>query len=135
MKITTRGRYAIVIMLSLANHYTEDKFLSLKEIAESEKISLKYLEKIMMDLKKEDFFLSARGQEGGYKLAHSPSSYTIGNILKAAEKELAPVSCVTEEASCEKKGICKTYPIWKDLNEEMMKFLNSKTLADYIERK
>ena len=135
MKITTKGRYAIVIMLSLANYYEEDKFLSLKEIAEEENISLKYLEKIMLNLKKENFFISSRGQEGGYKLAQDPSHYRIGDILKAAEKELAPVSCVTDEKSCEKKGICRTYPIWKDLNEEMMNYLNSKTLADYTERK
>ncbi len=135
MKITTKGRYAIVIMLSLANHYEENTFLSLKDISEQENISLKYLEKIMLDLKKEDFFVSSRGQEGGYKLAHEPSYYKIGDILNAAEKELAPVSCVKEDQSCEKQKVCKTYPIWKELNEEMMSYLNSKTLADYMERK
>lgn len=135
MRITTKGRYAIVIMLNLANHYDEDKFLSLKDIAEEEKISLKYLEKIMMSLKKKDYLISSRGQEGGYKLAHEPSFYKIGDILKATEKELAPASCIDNENSCEKQALCKTYPIWKDINDEIMKCLNSRTLADYIERK
>lgn len=135
MKITTKGRYAIVIMLNLAENYAKDSFLSLKEISEEENISLKYLEKIMLSLKKEDFLISARGQDGGYKLAHDPSFYKIGDILKATEKELAPVNCLTDQTQCQKKSLCKTYPIWKDLNDEMMNYLNSKTLADYIERK
>ena len=135
MKITTKGRYAISIMLSLANNYEKDEFLSLKEIAEKNGISLKYLEKIMADLKKKDFFISSRGQEGGYKLAHKPEFYKLGDILKASEKELTPVNCLEEDSFCEKKAICKTYPIWKDLNTEITNYLNSKTLADYIERK
>lgn len=135
MKITTKGRYAITVMLYLANHYEEDTFLSLKEIAEKENLSLKYLEKIMLSLKKEDFFISSRGQEGGYKLSHQPSYYKIGNILKAAEKEIAPVNCVSDNNNCMKQSTCKTYPIWKELNDEIMNHLNSKTLADYIERK
>lgn len=135
MKITTKGRYAISIMLSLANNYHNNSFLSLKEISEANNISLKYLEKIMASLKNSNFFLSSRGQEGGYKLSHDPSYYKLGDILKAAEKEIAPVNCLEEDSFCEKKAICKTYPIWKDLNDEMMKYLNSKTLADYVERK
>lgn len=135
MKITTKGRYAILIMLTLANYYEDDQFISLKEISEEENISLKYLEKIMMSLKKEDFFHSSRGVDGGYKLAYPPSHYKLSDILKAAERNLAPASCVTDEVDCERKGICKTYPIWKDLNDEMMNYLNHKTLEDYIERK
>lgn len=134
MKITTKGRYAITVMLYLANHYKEDSFLSLKDISEKEGLSLKYLEKIMLSLKKEDFFISSRGQEGGYKLSHQPSYYKIGDILKAAEKQIAPVNCVSDN-NCKKKSVCKTYPIWKELNDEIMNYLNSKTLADYIERK
>ena len=134
MKITTKGRYAIAIMLELANNYKNDTFLSLKDISEKEGISLKYLEKIMIDLKKEVFFITSRGQDGGYKLAHEPKYYKLGDILNAVEKEIAPSSCVKEENSCPKQGICKTYPIWKDLNDEITNYLNSKTLADYIER-
>ena len=135
MKITTKGRYAIAIMLELANNYESGEFISLKDISDKEGISLKYLEKIMSDLKKEDFFISSRGTDGGYKLKYEPSYYKIGNILNAAERDLSPVSCVKEENSCPKQGICKTYPIWKDIDDEITKALNSKTLEDYIERK
>ena len=135
MKITTKGRYAVAIMLELASNYKNDTFLSLKDISEREGISVKYLEKIMSDLKKEDYFISSRGQEGGYKLAHKPSYYKLGDIINAVEKDMAPASCVKEDNSCPKQGICKTYPIWKDLNDEMNKYLNSKTLEDYMEVK
>lgn len=133
MKITTKGRYAIAIMLYLANNYEKGEFLSLKEIAEEENLSQKYLEKIMMSLKEKDFFISQRGQEGGYKLKYHPSHYTLASILETAEKEIEPVSCVKEEYNCEKKAICKTYPIWKDLNNAMNEYLTNKTLADYTE--
>ena len=135
MKLTTKGRYAITIMLNLAAHYEEDEFLSLKEISEEENISLKYLEKIMLNLKKENLVISSRGQEGGYKLAYKPSHYKLGDILKIAEDDLAPASCMKSDTVCEKKSVCKTYPIWDDLNNVLMNYLNSKTLADYIERK
>ena len=135
MKITTKGRYAVAVMLELASNYDKEEFLSLKDISEKEKISLKYIEKIMLDLKKKDFFITSRGQEGGYKLKYSPDKYKLGDIINAVEKELAPASCVKEENSCPKQGICKTYPIWKDLNDEMTKYLNSKTLADYVKNK
>lgn len=135
MKITTKGRYAIVIMLALANNYESGEFLSLKDISEDEGISLKYLEKIMGILKKSDFFISSRGSDGGYMLKYEPKHYKIGDILNAAEREIAPVSCVKDDNSCPKQGLCKTFPIWKDLNDEMNKYLNSKTLADYTERK
>ena len=134
MKLTTKGRYAIAIMLELAEQYNSGEFLSLKDISEKEGISLKYLEKIMLDLKKNDFFISSRGAEGGYKLAHEPKFYKLADIIIAAEKDIAPVSCVNDN-SCEKKGLCKTFPIWDDLNKELMNYLNSKTLEDYIERK
>ena len=135
MKITTKGRYAIAIMLELANNFKTGEFVSLKDISEKEGISLKYLEKIMSDLKKEDYFISSRGTVGGYKLKYDPSNYKIGDILNAAEREMAPVECVKEDNICPKQGICKTFPIWKDINDEITKVLNSKTLYDYIERK
>lgn len=135
MKITTKGRYAIAIMLELASNYKNDTFLSLKDISEKLDISNKYLEKIMIDLNKKDYFISSRGQEGGYKLKYSPEKYCLGEILNAVEKEIVPASCVKEENSCPKQGICKTYPIWKDLNDEMNKYLNNKTLADYVENR
>ena len=135
MKITTKGRYAVAVMLELASNYEKDEFLSLKDISEKENISLKYIEKIMLDLKKQDFFITSRGQDGGYKLKYSPDKYTIGSIINSVEKDLSPAACVKEDNTCEKLGICKTYPVWKDLNDEMTKYLNSKTLKDYMEVK
>lgn len=135
MKITTKGRYAVAIMLELANNYDNGTFLSLKDISDREGISLKYLEKIMIDLKKNVFFITSRGQDGGYKLAHDPSFYKLSDILNAAEKEITPASCVKEDVNCPKKGICKTYPIWKDLNDEITRYLDSKTLRDYMEKR
>ncbi len=135
MKITTRGRYAVAIMLDLANNYENNTFLSLKDISEREGISLKYLENIMIDLKKKLFFITSRGQDGGYKLAHEPKDYKLSDIINAVEKDIVPSSCVKEDNSCPKQSICKTYPIWKDLNDEITNYLNSKTLEDYMERK
>lgn len=133
MKISTKGRYALVIMLNLASNYESDKFISLKDISEKENVSLKYLEKIMLNLKKYDFFISSRGVDGGYKLANDPYYYKIGDILRAAEGDLAPVSCISDESTCNKSGICKTMLIWKDLNDAINNHLDSKTLGDYIE--
>ena len=135
MKITTKGRYAVAVMLELASNYDKDEFMSLKDISEKEEISLKYIEKIMLDLKKQDFFITSRGQEGGYKLKYSPDKYRLGDIINAVEKEITPASCVKIDNSCPKQGICKTYPIWKDLNDEITNYLNSKTLKDYMEVK
>ena len=131
MKISTKGRYALTLMLDLALSYEKGKFISLNEIAENENISLKYLEKIMMSLKKNDFFITSRGSVGGYKLKYAPEHYRIGDIIRAAEEDLDIVSCVNRE-NCPKQGQCKTYPIWKGLSDEINDYLNSKTLKDYI---
>ena len=133
MKISTKGRYALVVMLDLAEAYNKGEFLSLKDISMKENISLKYLEKIMLDLKKSDFFISSRGVDGGYKLMYEPSHYTIGDILRASEGDMSPVSCISEHESCIRKGTCKTYKVWNDLNIVIEDFLDNKTLADYIE--
>lgn len=131
MKISTKGRYALAIMLDIAEFYNEDKFVSLNEISEKENISLKYLEKIMINLKKQDFFITSRGSTGGYKLKYSPEHYRIGDIIKAAEEDIKVVSCI-EDTNCPKKGICRTYPLWKGLSDEINEYLNSKTLKDYL---
>ena len=131
MKISTKGRYALAIMLDIAEFYYEDKFVSLNEISEKENISLKYLEKIMINLKKQDFFITSRGSTGGYKLKYSPEHYRIGDIIKAAEEDIKVVSCI-EDTNCPKKGICRTYPLWKGLSDEINEYLNSKTLKDYL---
>lgn len=133
MKISTKGRYGILIMLYLAKEYDNDKFITLHEISESEGISLKYLEKIMLNLNKKDFFITSRGVNGGYKLKYKPEYYKIKDILLAFEGELEVVSCISEV--CPKKNLCITYPIWNDLNSVIDNFLENKTLQDYIEVK
>lgn len=132
MKISTKGRYALVIMLDLAKSYKEDKFVSLNTISENENISLKYLEKIVTSLKKADFFITTTGSNGGYKLKRSPEEYTIGEIIRASEENLDVVACIASEDTCPKKGECQTYPIWKELNEDINKVLDEKRLSDYL---
>ncbi len=130
MKISTKGRYALVIMTYLALHYEEDRYISLKEISEKENISFKYLEKIMITLNKKNYFDVARGNNGGYKLKKSPDKYIVGDILRTANENLAPVNCVTDK--CEKKDDCKTFPLWEGLYSEINKYLDSKTLSDFM---
>ena len=131
MRISTKGRYALSIMRNLAKNYKEDRYISLKEISDSENISLKYLEKIMINLKKGDFFYVAKGKDGGYKLNRKPEEYSIGEIIRAADEELEVVSCLKGE-NCPAKNKCKTYSLWKDLSDEINNFLDSKKLSDYI---
>ena len=130
MKISTKGRYALVIMLDLAKEYGNDKYVSLKEIADKEKLSLKYLEKLMLSLNKEDYFITLRGVDGGYKLKYEPSHYKIGDILRIAEGDISVTDCVSH--GCIKHHSCKTYPLWKELNDLINNYLDSKTLADYL---
>lgn len=132
MRISTKGRYALTIMLDLAKNYKSDKFITLKEISEKEDISLKYLEKIMLTLKKEDYFISSVGVSGGYKLKYEPNKYIIGDILKTAEGDIDVTDCVKEEHICPKHHKCNTYKLWDELNTTIKNFLNSKTLEDYI---
>lgn len=131
MKISTKGRYALSIMLNIAKEYDNDKYVSLSEISEKENISLKYLEKIMIALKKRDFFISSKGKDGGYKLKRKPSEYTIGEIIRAAEENLDVVSCITDN-NCNKKSNCITYPLWKGLSDEINEYLDNKYLSDYL---
>ena len=130
MRISTKGRYALVVMLDLALNYESGRYVSLKEISEKENISFKYLEKIMLDLNKKNYFDISRGINGGYKLKKNPKEYIIGDILRAAREDIEPVSCISTE--CDMKHSCKTFPIWKELNDVVNNYLDSKTLYDYI---
>ena len=132
MKISTKGRYALTIMLDLAKNYKSNRYITLKEISESENISLKYLEKIMLSLKTNDYFISSVGVSGGYKLKYEPSKYIIADILEAAEGNIDVTDCVKEKHICPKHHKCSTYKLWDELNTTIKNFLNSKTLEDYI---
>ena len=132
MKISTRGRYALVIMIDLAKEYKNDTYLSLKDIAKKENMSLKYLEKLMLILNKGDYFISSRGEKGGYKLKYRPQDYKIGDILRLAEGDLSVTDCVSGKHKCPNNHKCSTFPLWNELNSLINNYLDSKTLADYI---
>lgn len=129
MKITTKGRYALLIMSDIARN--EDNYTSLNEISIKENISLKYLEKIMSLLRKANFVTSSRGSDGGYKLVRKPEEYTIAEILEAAEGNIAPVKCVLDD-NCPSKDKCKSYPFWKEYYDNENAFLTKKTLKDFM---
>ena len=135
MKISTKGRYALRVMIDLAQNGIES-FVSLKDVAERQNISMKYLEMIVSMLNKGNMVHSQRGKAGGYKLAKEPSEYTVGEILKLTEGTLAPVMCLEEGAEvCERSEECITLPLWKKLNNIIDKYLDSVTLDDVINKR
>lgn len=113
MKISTKGRYALTIMLSIAKGYDKDEYISLNKIAEDEQISVKYLEKIMTSLKKNNLVKSTTGKDGGYKLNKKPEEYKIGEIIRAAEENLDVVKCINNLIVL-KKRLVKHIPYGKD---------------------
>ncbi|MCI8734252.1 MAG: Rrf2 family transcriptional regulator [Clostridia bacterium] len=127
--ITTKGRNALKVMIDLAQHEGEG-FISLNDIAERQKESVKYLETSAAQLSAAGFVISARGKSGGYKLARPAEDYSVAEILVKGEGSLAPVSCLV--SGCENAGTCMTLPLFKELDEVIMNFLNSKTLKDLI---
>ena len=113
MKISTRGRYAIRVMLDLAEHNTGE-YIPLMDIAKRQEISEKYLEAIVASLSKNGFVRSLRGKGGGYQLLKDPSEYTIGSILRLTEGSLAPIACLEHEPNqCERVSVCKTLKMWE----------------------
>lgn len=131
MKISTKGRYALRVMIDLALNSNE-KYISIKDIANRQEISNKYLEQIISMLNKAGFLEVARGNTGGYKLAKQPNEYIIGDILRATEGELAPIYCLTDDGECDKQKNCKTYSFWKGLDAVINDYVDSKTLEDLI---
>ena len=128
MKISTKGRYALRVMVELSCHDPE-VYVPLEEIAEQQEISKKYLEAIVKRLVQEQLIIGLRGKGGGYKLARSPETYTVGSILKATEGSLAPVACLEPcGESCPRAGECVTLPLWKDLHKLIDDYLEGITL-------
>ena len=133
MMITTRGRYALRVMIDLAEN-SDGSYLAMKEVAERQGISLKYLERILPLLGDGGLVEGLRGKGGGYRLTREPEDYPVGEILRLTEGDLAPVSCLEKGARpCERAAGCKTLPLWKDLNDLVNGFLDSKTLADLMQ--
>ncbi len=133
MKISTKGRYALRLMLDLAVNGREN-YVALKDIAERQNISKKYLEQIVPLLNKVGALRTNRGYQGGYMLAKRPSEYTVGDILRITEGSLAPVSCLdSEENFCDKSNDCITLPLWKGLYQAVNNYLDSVTLQDLLD--
>lgn len=133
MKISTKGRYALRMLIDLAEH-NNDGFVALKDIAERQGISKKYLEQIVPILNRSDILQANRGFQGGYKLAQAPNKYTIGTILRLTEGSLAPVSCLDQNPiQCERSKECVTLPIWQGLNKVINDYLDSITLQDVLD--
>ena len=133
MKISTKGRYALRLMLDLAMN-DEGNVIRIKDIAARQQISDKYLEQIISIFNKAGYVRSTRGPQGGYTLKKEPEEYTIGMILKLTEGSLAPVPCVEEDAlACERECGCATVEVWKRLNEAVNDVVENMTLADLVE--
>lgn len=129
MNITTKGRYALRIMIDLAQQGS-DAAVSLKSISERQEISMKYLETIAAVLNKAGYITSSRGKNGGYRLTRAPEAYSIGELLKLTEGSLAPVSCL--ESGCPNSSGCITLPLWAGLDRRIDEYLGQVTLADLL---
>ena len=130
---STKGRYALRVMVHFALH-GDGTYIPLKEIAESEGISQKYLESIMTTLSKAGFVDAVHGKGGGYRLNRKPESYTVGSILKLTEGSLAAVSCTAQgPAACSRSTCCQTKPMWVKLDKMIDEFFEGITLQDLLE--
>ncbi len=130
MKITTKGRYALRIMVDLAQQQS-DAFIPLKEISARQEISEKYAEMIIGLLCKAGLVYSSRGKGGGYKLVKPADKCSVGSVLKAAEGSLAPVTCLEHpENICPNAGACKTLPMWTELERRIEEYLESVSISD-----
>ncbi len=132
MKISTKGRYALRLMLDIAMNDAVEP-VRLKDVAERQSISVKYLEQIISQLVRAGYVKSIRGPQGGYRLVKAPKEYTVGMILRQVEGNMVPVACLEdEESGCERQSQCVTLRIWKELDEAMRSVLDKYTLADLM---
>ena len=130
MKISTRGRYALRVIIDLAEHKNSN-FIPLKDIVDRQEISQKYLEGIMTDLAKAGMLDAQHGKGGGYKLNRDPENITVFEILEITEGELAPVSCLEKNAKpCSRVAECRTLPMWQKFYDTVREFFNGITIAD-----
>ncbi len=132
MLISTRGRYALRVLADLAEH-AGNGYVPMKEIAERQGISLKYLERILPVLTKNGIIEGLQGKTGGYRLLVQPEECRVGDVLRLTEGDLAPVACLECGAKpCERASICCTLPMWTEFHQLINTFLDSKTLADIV---
>ena len=134
MMISTKGRYALRVLIDMAEHQAGG-YVPLKEIAERQEISEKYLESIVKTLVKEQILEGLRGKGGGYRLRKEPDQYTVGQILRVMEGSLAPVACLEEgSAPCARVAECRTLSLWSGLNDLIRDYLDRFTIADLMKR-
>lgn len=134
MKISTRGRYAIRVMLDLAEH-NNGQYIPLMDIAKRQEISEKYLESIVATLSRRKFVTALRGKGGGYRLSRSPQDYTIADILRTTEGSLAPVACLETDANeCERASDCQTLKMWEGFYKVINEYFEGITLQDLLEQ-
>ena len=132
MLISTKGRYALRVMVDLAEHQAAGR-IPLKEIADRQGVSEKYLENILATLVRAGLLSGMRGKGGGYRLTRDPDKYTAGEILRLTEGSLAPVSCLEGgNNGCERAGECRTIDMWRELNEMISNYLDGITVADLV---
>ena len=130
MKISTKGRYALRLMLDLAVHNTGE-LVKIKDISARENISEKYLESIVKSLTKADVLEGLRGKGGGYRLTRPAEEYNVYEILKLTEGSMAPVSCLEDAArECERRGMCATLPVWEGLEKVVREYLSGITIQE-----
>lgn len=133
MLVSTRGRYAIRVMIDLAEH-RHGKFIPMKEIADRQEVSLKYMTKIMQALTKSGLLDGQHGKCGGYKLNREPADYRVGDILRLTEGTLAPVACLdVTDCRCDRAAECRTRPMWNELDRIINEYLDGITIADLME--
>jgi len=133
LKISTKGRYATRLMLDLALHYNSG-YVSLKAVAQRQSISDKYLEQIITQLSRAGLVRSARGAQGGYRLTKDPAECTVGDILRATEGSLAPVSCLDDASQCDMASSCIAMEIWRKVEKAVDDVVDNITLADMVQR-
>ena len=132
MRISTKGRYALRLMIDLAEH-DDGSLISIRDVAERQGISAKYLEQIVCLLSKAGFLRSGRGPQGGYRLSRAPEEYTVGDILRLTEGNLAPVACLEgPENVCQRCGECSTLGFWAGLYAVVNDYIDRYTLADLL---
>ncbi len=132
MLISSRGRYALRVMIDLAEH-DNGGYIPMKEVAQRQDISLKYLERILPILVSAKLIEGIHGKGGGYRLTKKPEEYRIGDVLRLTEGDLAPVACLECNADkCRRTAECRTLPMWMELNRRVNDYLDSVTIADLM---
>ena len=133
--ISTRGRYALRVIIDLAEN-SKDGYVPMREVAERQALSLKYLERILPQLVADNLVVGVHGKGGGYRLSRDPKEISVAEVLKVSEGDIAPVACLEEGAAvCDHIEDCRTLPVWKGLNDRINEYLESVKIADLMKEK